>query len=95
LLIAWRNRRDAAVLARFDDRMLADIGLNRSDIHDAYAQPLWQDPTTILARRVWERRFYRDRAKTKFGANLTNSPPLAPDQAFKRPATDRASNLTV
>ena len=30
-----RNRRDAGTLNRFDDHMLADIGLSRSDIHYA------------------------------------------------------------
>ena len=32
---AYRNRNDASVLARLDDRMLADIGITRSDVRDA------------------------------------------------------------
>jgi uncharacterized protein YjiS (DUF1127 family) len=55
---AWRlvvaikhRRRDLAYLAKFDDRMLADIGLTRSDLRDAYSEPLWRDPTGLLARR--------------------------------------------
>lgn len=51
-----KNRRDAFRLADLDDRMLADIGLNRSDLRDAYAGPLWRDPSELLARRVVERR---------------------------------------
>ena len=32
-----KNRHDATMLADMDDRMLADIGLTRSDLHDAFA----------------------------------------------------------
>ena len=31
-----KNRRDATMLAGLDDRMLADIGLTRGDLRDAY-----------------------------------------------------------
>ena len=44
------------MLAGFDDRMLADIGLTRSDVRDAFAEPLWQDPTDLLRTRALERR---------------------------------------
>jgi uncharacterized protein YjiS (DUF1127 family) len=53
---AVRNRRAAAGLAGLDDHMLADIGLTRSDLRDAYAEPLWHDPTDLLASRAAERR---------------------------------------
>ena len=53
---AMKNRRDAAKLAGLDDHMLADIGLTRSDLRDAYAEPLWHDPTDVLASRASERR---------------------------------------
>ena len=43
-------------LAALDDRMLADIGLNRSDLRDAFAVPPWRDPSDVLARRAAERR---------------------------------------
>jgi uncharacterized protein YjiS (DUF1127 family) len=56
-----RNRRDAAVLASFNDRMLADIGLTRSDLRDAFAEPPWRDPTAILVARARERRTARRR----------------------------------
>jgi len=55
----FKNRRDAMRLADLDDRMLADIGLTRCDLRDAYAEPLWRDPTDVLARRSAERRFGR------------------------------------
>jgi uncharacterized protein YjiS (DUF1127 family) len=55
LLRRLRNRRAAGRLADLDARMLKDIGLTRSDLRDAYAEPLWRDPTDILARRASER----------------------------------------
>jgi uncharacterized protein YjiS (DUF1127 family) len=54
-----KNRHDAMTLAQFDDRMLTDIGLTRSDLRDAYSEPLWRDPTNILASRAHERRISR------------------------------------
>ena len=60
---ALKNRRDAGLLATMDDRMLADIGLTRSDLRDAYAEPLWRDPTDMLAGRVSEKRRYRTRRR--------------------------------
>lgn len=59
---ALRNRRVAGALATLDDRMLADIGLTRSDLRDAYAEPLWHDPTDVLAGRAAERRLKRRRS---------------------------------
>ena len=58
-----KNRHDAMRLAELDDRMLSDIGLNRSDLRDAYAQPLWRDPSDVLASRAAERRGTRQRVK--------------------------------
>ena len=56
LLDRVKNRRDVMRLANFDDRMLADIGLNRSDLRDAFAELPWRDPSDVLARRAAERR---------------------------------------
>ena len=39
--------------------MLSDIGLTRSDLRDAYSEPLWRDPTCILASRARERQVNR------------------------------------
>jgi uncharacterized protein YjiS (DUF1127 family) len=52
LAVAIKHRRDLAQLAELDDRMLADIGLTRRDLGDAQSEPLWQDSTSMLARRV-------------------------------------------
>jgi uncharacterized protein YjiS (DUF1127 family) len=92
---AYRNRRGAATLAGFDDRMLADIGLTRSDVRDAFAEPLWQDPTELLRSRALERR----RARHSFLPGLCDSavtaPPLVPSDDFTRPRMDRPARFTV
>ena len=52
LAVAFRHRHDTTALLRFDDRMLADIGLTRRDVREAFNEPLWRDPTDLLANRV-------------------------------------------
>jgi uncharacterized protein YjiS (DUF1127 family) len=51
-----KNRHETMRLAGLDDRMLADIGLNRSDLRDAFAELPWRDPSDVLVRRAAERR---------------------------------------
>jgi uncharacterized protein YjiS (DUF1127 family) len=51
-----KHRRALSRLADLDDHMLADIGLTRSDLYVAYCEPLWRDPTSILERRISDRR---------------------------------------
>jgi uncharacterized protein YjiS (DUF1127 family) len=79
---AMRNRHNANVLAGLDRHMLADIGLTRSDVHDAFSAPLWEDPTTLLNERAIERRM--NRAVTR----VTRS-------AFTAPATNRPARQTI
>ena len=59
LAVAFRHRHDAAVLLGLDDRMLADIGLTRREVRQAFDEPLWCDPTELLADRVAGRRSAR------------------------------------
>jgi uncharacterized protein YjiS (DUF1127 family) len=73
---ALKNRRRAGMLAGMDDRMLADIGLTRSDLRDAYAEPLWRDPTDMLAGRARDKQRHR---RTSLGAQQVNAPSIAPD----------------
>jgi uncharacterized protein YjiS (DUF1127 family) len=85
-----KNRHDATMLARLDDRMLSDIGLTRSDLRDAYSEPLWRDPTGILAARAKERRTNRQ------GPVLTLvAPSIVPNTGFRVPATNRPARYTV
>ncbi|WP_428028842.1 DUF1127 domain-containing protein [Ancylobacter sp.] len=56
---AVARRRHLAQLGGFDERMLRDIGLTRSDLLDASSGPLWQDPTAVLVVRAVERRAAR------------------------------------
>ncbi len=56
---AARNRRDARMLAALDRRMLADMGITRADLNDAFSEPFWEDPTALLRERALERRLYR------------------------------------
>lgn len=55
---ARRNRRDAHLLAALDRRMLADMGITRADVRDAFSEPFWEDPTALLRERALERRLY-------------------------------------
>jgi uncharacterized protein YjiS (DUF1127 family) len=88
---AVQNRRAAAMLATMDDRMLADIGLNRSDLRDAYAEPLWRDPTEVLAARANERRAHRARVPL----SISEAPPLVPENGFAVPKTDRPARYAL
>jgi uncharacterized protein YjiS (DUF1127 family) len=94
LMDAWRHRHDAVTLATFDDRMLADIGLTRGDLNDALAEPLWRDPTGVLARRQGERRKARRAPVT--APSQQASPPLVPGaDAFALPPRDPPARLTL
>jgi uncharacterized protein YjiS (DUF1127 family) len=53
---AWRNRRTVAYLYSFDDAALRDIGLDRSDVASALAEPLFRDASDVLAHRASESR---------------------------------------
>ena len=73
-----KNRRDAAILTGLDDRMLADIGLTRGDLRDAYSEPVWRDPTAILVDRGQERRVNRRRVVTGLSAKIFEAPSIVP-----------------
>ena len=84
---ARRHRREAKILAGLDRRMLADIGITRADLRDAFSEPFWDDPTALLRERALERRLTGSlrRHAVEAGAN----------PAFRRPATDRPSRETL
>ena len=80
---ARRHRRHAAALAQFDGRMLADIGISRSDLNDAFSGPFWEDPTAMLRERALERRWNRALMRDEV------------ERSFQRPRTDRPARHTV
>lgn len=92
-----KNRHEARRLAELDDRMLADIGLNRSDLRDAYAVAPWRDPSEVLARRAAERRGSRRRRQdarcvpiTTVSSELFGTPPIP-----CYPSADRSARYLV
>jgi uncharacterized protein YjiS (DUF1127 family) len=88
-----KNRRDAMRLVDLDDRMLADIGITRSDLRDAYSVAPWRDPSEILARRATERRVRRRRVKLTCAVQhrkqtaLFGAPPVLCYPPANRPAS--------
>jgi uncharacterized protein YjiS (DUF1127 family) len=80
---ARRHRRNAAALAHFDGRMLADIGISRSDLKDAFSGPFWEDPTALLRERALERRWNRVLMRDEV------------ERSFQRPRTDRPARHTI
>jgi uncharacterized protein YjiS (DUF1127 family) len=83
---ARRHRRDAAVLAGLDRRMLADLGLTRSDVRDAFSEPFWEDPTALLRERALERRWNKALMRSEIEAR---------GEGFQRPRTDRPARHAV
>jgi uncharacterized protein YjiS (DUF1127 family) len=73
-----KNRRDATILAGMDEHMLADIGLTRGDVRDAFSESVWRDPTAILVSRVHERRINRRRANIGLVEKSFDAPSIVP-----------------
>lgn len=80
VLQTLKHRRDAASLAGLDDRMLADIGLTRGDVRDAFSEPVWRDPTAILVSRAHERRINRRRSGIGLAEKVFDAPSIVPAQ---------------
>jgi uncharacterized protein YjiS (DUF1127 family) len=86
LLSILRHRRDIELLAGFDDHMLADIGLTRTDLQDAIAEPQWRDPTLLLNNRRHER--FENRREA-----VSNVAGLIVDDAAFRPRADASGRV--
>lgn len=82
-----RHWREASTLASLDRRMLADLGITRADLRDAFSEPFWDDPTALLRERALERRINR----------AVGRAPQTPtvDNGFYRPRTDRPSRQAM
>jgi uncharacterized protein YjiS (DUF1127 family) len=85
---SFRNRRDARILAGLDHHMLADIGITRSDVSDAFSTPFWEDPTELLRLRVQERRINRPTTLRIISGRVV-------EPGFHRPPTDRPARQAV
>ena len=88
---ARRHRREARMLAGLDRRMLADIGLTRSDLNDAFSEPFWEDPTALLRERAIERRLNRPQNRA---APVKAREPRV-ENGFHRPAMDRPARHAI
>ena len=55
LATALRDRAEVKRLIELDDRALKDIGLSRSEVDGALAEPFFRSPSSVLLRSV-ERR---------------------------------------
>jgi len=88
---AYRHRREAVVLASLDRRMLADIGITRSDVCDAFSEPLWEDPTALLRERALERRWNRALLRE----DVARRAQCDADMLTPRPPLDRPARRTV
>jgi uncharacterized protein YjiS (DUF1127 family) len=81
-----RHWNEATTLANLDRRMLADMGITRADLRDAFSEPFWEDPTALLRERAIERRL-----------NSVIASPVCNDHVepgFRRPSTDRPARQT-
>jgi len=87
---ARAHRRQAQVLAQLDRRMLADMGITRSDLADAFSEPFWEDPTALLRERALERRLNRHGISTGLAPRIGQ-----PETGFRRPPTDRPARQAI
>ena len=67
-----RHWHEATTLASLDRHMLADIGITRADLRDAFSEPFWDDPTALLRERAIERRLNRAVANSQSEARAGN-----------------------
>jgi uncharacterized protein YjiS (DUF1127 family) len=84
---ARRNRQDAKKLSGLDRRMLADIGLTRADVRDAFSEPFWEDPTALLRERAIERRMNRPVIRMRSVPQTSSG--------FTQPRLDRSARHAV
>ena len=76
-----RHRREARMLTTFNQSMLADLGISRAHLNDAFSGPFWEDPTALLRERAIARRLYgRADAEPGFHRLRTDRPAR---QSFK------------
>jgi uncharacterized protein YjiS (DUF1127 family) len=95
VLAGWQHRKGLAMLAKFDDRGLADIGLTRSDLYDALARRIWEDPTSMLERRRMARRDNRSGTMRGPATEARPTGQMLGIAGLKRPPVDRPARYLV
>ncbi|NBJ12828.1 DUF1127 domain-containing protein [Microvirga arsenatis] len=63
---AARNRQQVVALGELDDHLLRDIGLERSDVLSALAQPRHRDPSRMLKLLCCHSRVFIERVRDGF-----------------------------
>jgi uncharacterized protein YjiS (DUF1127 family) len=81
LVEARKHRRQAHALVGLDHRMLADIGITRADVRDAFSEPFWDDPTALLRERALERRINHAVRRAEFDIGFRRA---SKDQSFRQ-----------
>ena len=66
--------------------MLADIGVTRADVRDAFSSRFWEDPTDAVAERVGERRCHPAAARRRHAADDRAAAASHPPPAHRPPA---------
>jgi uncharacterized protein YjiS (DUF1127 family) len=90
-----RHRRQANALAGLDRRMLADIGLTRSDVRDAFSEPFWEDPTALLHERAQERQQSQNALRAQRTGRMTGRAMDQVENGFTRPSTSRPARQAI
>ncbi len=67
---AWEHRRQVRALGAYDDRMLKDIGLYRSDVDAALDAPIFSDPSQVLTSKAAFRKPAMDANATRVQARV-------------------------
>src|SRR5262249_61143292 len=90
-----RPPRAAAALAALAAHLVAVLGFPGADLTDALCEPLWRDPTRVLARRHGERRRLRRGAVAAL-AERHPAPSIVPGtDTFRFPPGDPPARLTI
>lgn len=70
-----RNRSRVRQLGELDDYLLADMGLTRADLRDAYSVPIHHDPSLRLAVLVHEHRAQTTETRPRGRRGDASAPP--------------------
>jgi uncharacterized protein YjiS (DUF1127 family) len=78
IILVVKRRQELRRLGELDDRLLADIGITRTDLTAVAREPLLRDPTKLLAQRARDRRDARQRSGRQFADGVAH--PASPSK---------------